>query len=112
MQRTFTINGKTYTAAPFNFNLVCDMEEMGVSLDSMKKMPMSAVRAYFALCLGGDRERAGKEIEAHLMTGEDLTPIIDAMTEEMNESDFFRALSTNKGEEVAKDQGKEGKESK
>lgn len=99
MQNTFVINGKTYTAAPFNFNTVCDLEELGMSLSTVAKNPMSAVRAYFAVCLGGDRERAGNEIEQHVINGGDMSVIIEAMNKEMEASDFFRALQTDKDEE-------------
>ena len=98
MQNTFEINGKRYTAAPFNFNTVCDLEELGMSLSTVAKNPMTAVRAYFAVCYGGDKERAGNEIEQHIIKGGDFSVIIDAMNKEMEKSDFFRALSTNKDE--------------
>ena len=93
MQNRFTINGKTYTAAPFNFNTVCDLEEMGMSLSSVSKNPMTAVRAYFTICSGGNKERAGNEIEQHVINGGDLSVIVEAMNKEMEASDFFHALN-------------------
>lgn len=103
MQRTFTVNGKTYTARPFDFNTVCDLEDSGVSLANIKDKPMSAVRAYFTLCYPGDKETAGKEIENHLIGGGDMVGIIEAMNKEMEESDFFQALSKKEDKESPKE---------
>jgi len=95
--RTFTINGKRYNAKPFDFNLVCNLEDNGVSLTQMKEKPMSMVRAYFAECAGGDKDVAGAEIQAHVIAGGNLNGLYEVMGAEMNESDFFQAL--NKKEE-------------
>lgn len=97
--RTFTINGKRYTAKPFDFNTVCDLEESGVSLSEMSKKPMSMARAYFSLCFKGSPEDAGKEIQAHIVAGGDFNDLYKAMGDEMNESDFFQALNKREGQE-------------
>lgn len=97
--RTFTINGKLYRAKPFTFNLLADLEDMGINLEQMQKKPMSAIRAYFALCAGGDAEYAGSEIQAHMIAGGNLTAISDAMAGELNDSDFFRSLATQPKED-------------
>jgi hypothetical protein len=103
----FTINGVSYPAKPFTFNLICELEEKGVSMEEMRKKPTSTARAYFALCAGFDDETAGSEIEKHLIAGEDLTGLINAMTQSMNESDFFLALSKNAEKKAAKKKEKE-----
>ena len=100
MNRTFTINGKRYTARPFDFNTVCDLEDNGVSLAEMSKKPMSMARAYFALCLNGDKEKAGKEIQAHIQAGGNFNELYTVMGEEMNASDFFQALNKNQEQET------------
>ena len=100
MDRFFVINGKRYKAKPFDFNLVCDLEENGVSLAEMQKKPMSMVRAYVALCYNGNREDAGKEIQAHVINGGNFNDVYTVMGDEMNESDFFQALSKKTDEEA------------
>jgi len=100
MQKRFIVNDKEYVARAFDFNTVCDLEEQGISLSDMRKKPMSAVRAYFALCHGGSTEAAGKELERHLINGGAINEIIEAMNAEMEASDFFRALSKNSEEEA------------
>ena len=100
MTKIFSINGKTYTAKDFTFNLLCDLEESGLSLDDMEKKPMSLIRAYFAICAGISREQAALLIQKHLIDGGKLDDITDPMAKEMNDSDFFRAISENKDEEV------------
>lgn len=90
---TFTVNGKEYKAKAFDFNLVCDLEDMGISLEQAGKKPMSMVRAYFGLCAGKGKEFAGKEMETHIIGGGTFDEIMAAMSDEMEKSDFFRNLS-------------------
>ena len=97
--RTFVINNKRYNAKPFDFNTVCDLEDNGVPLQEMTKKPMSMVRAYFALCFNGSKEDAGAEIQAHVIAGGNFNELYQIMGEEMNESDFFQALSKKTAKE-------------
>lgn len=94
MSRFFVINDKRYTAKPFDFNTVCDLEDKGVPLAEMQNKPMSMARAYFALCFNGSTEDAGKELEAHLIAGGKFDDIYTVMGDEMNDSGFFQALKT------------------
>lgn len=91
--KTFEVNGKQYKGKGFDFNLVCDLEDMGVSLDDMRNKNLSLIRAYFGICAGLDREKAGAELQAHLISGKKFESITDVMSDEMEKSDFFRALS-------------------
>lgn len=91
-KNTFEINGKEYDAIPFTFNTVCELEDVGFSMEDLDKKPASAVRAYFALCCG-DVTLAGNEIEAHLIGGGDMSSIMAAMTKEIEESGFFKAMA-------------------
>ena len=104
IKNTFSINGVIYTAKPFDFNTVCDLEDAGVSLDAIQKKPMGTVRAYFTVCSGGDPVRAGKELQAHMVNGGTFNGIMDAMAKELEVSDFFRALSERQTEETSENQ--------
>lgn len=95
---TFTINNKVYNAKPMDFNTICDLEEMGVALEKAQEKPMSMVRAYFALHLGGNTVKAGKEIEAHVIGGGNFDEIMKAISSEMENSDFFQALNKTEAE--------------
>lgn len=106
---TFTVNGTEYKAKPFDFNLVCDLEDMGISLEEAGKKPMSMVRAYFGLCVGRGKEYAGKELEAHIIGGGKFDNIITAMSDEMEKSDFFRNLNKTAETEAATDETAESK---
>ena len=86
--RQFTINGKRYDAKPFDFNTVCDLEDSGVSLAQMRSKPMSMVRAYFALCFNGSTEDAGKEIQAHVVSGGDFNALYEQTFLSMVEPTF------------------------
>lgn len=100
MVRTFVVNGITYRAKEFGFGMVCDLEEMGITLDKVQKMPMSAVRAYFAICANLDKDSAGEEIQAHILNGGDLNVVAEVMGKMLEESDFFQKLNENNKEEV------------
>lgn len=92
----FKLNGRDVIAKKFDFNLVCDLEDMGVSLQESGRKPMAMVRAYLALCLGCTLEIAGAEMEAHLANGGNFEDIMNAMSAEMENSDFFRNLNQPK----------------
>ena len=93
------INGKEYEAKSFDFNLICDLEDMGVSLAEAKEKPMSMVRAYFAMCTGKGKDYAGKEMEQHLVNGGSFDDLVNAMSAEMENSDFFRSITKTAGAE-------------
>lgn len=100
---TFTINGTEYKAKPFDFNLVCDLEDMGISLEEAGRKPMSMVRAYFGMCMGKGKDAAGKELERHIVGGGKFDDIMTVMSDEMEKSDFFRNLSKTAETETATD---------
>lgn len=105
----FTVNGKEYKAKAFDFNLVCDLEDMGISLQEAGNKPMSMVRAYFGLCAGKGKEFAGKEMEAHIIGGGTFDDIMNAMSDEMEKSDFFRNLNKKAETEVTESASEENK---
>ena len=91
----FTVNGVTYTAKPFDFDMVCDLEDMGVSFERIDKMPVSLIRAYFAICANTDKEQAAALLQNHIVKGGQLNDITEAMAKEMENSDFFRAFQSD-----------------
>lgn len=94
----FTVNGVTYVARPFDFNLLCDLEDMGSSANNLGNNTMSTARTYFALCSGLDKVSAGAELQAHIIKGGNFAELIDVMLKEMDESDFFQAMTKNEEE--------------
>ena len=100
MKRFFTINDKRYAAKPFDFNTVCDLEDNGVTVQELTKKPMSMARAYFALCLNGDKVKAGQEIQEHITKGGDFTELYKVIGDELNDSDFFQALNQKQEQEA------------
>lgn len=107
---TFTVNRAEYKAKPFDFNLVCDLEDMGISLEEAGRKPMSMVRAYFGMCTGKGKEAAGKELEAHIIGGGKFDDIMTAMSDEMEKSDFFRNLNKTAETEAATNETAENAE--
>ena len=99
MTNKFTVNKVVYIAKPFDFDMVCELEDMGVTFERIDKMPMSLIRAYFAICAGTSKEQAALLIQQHLMNGGGLEDITEPMAKEMNDSDFFRSISESKEQE-------------
>mgnify|MGYP003291630408 CR=1 FL=1 len=99
---TFKVNDKDYIAKPFDFNMICDLEDMGLSLAEVAEKPMSTVRAYFALCTGKGKEYAGLEMGEHIIKGGSFDAVIEAMNKEMEKSDFFRNLTKAEETKVTK----------
>lgn len=93
------INGNTYKNAKLDINALCDFEDMGISVDSIAKKPLSVARAYLAMCMGSDTKSAGEEIAKHMSGGGKLDAILEAFKEEVDKSDFFRSLREKQEEE-------------
>lgn len=90
-----TIDNQTYTAKPFDFDMLCELEGTGVDINNVGKMSMSLIRGYFAVCADISTEEASERIQKHIVSGGKLDDISEAMSKEMDKSDFFRALSSN-----------------
>lgn len=91
--KTFVLNGKAYPEKEIGFNMICDLERMGLPLDEIEKNPMSMLRYYVSTCIGSNEEYAGKEIENHIINGGDLSDIAGVLSDAMDASGFFQALS-------------------
>ena len=98
MVKVFNVNGRSYRAKEFDFNLLCDLEEQGLSLEDIDKKPMSLIRTYLSFCGNITKEQAGIEIEAHLTNGGKFEDVVQAMSDQMNNSGFFRSLSQEREE--------------
>lgn len=89
---TFTINEKEYKARPFDFELVCDLEDMGIEISEIGQKQLSFIRAYFGICAGISKKEAGKQIEAHIVNGGDFAELSNVISKEVEKSDFFHSL--------------------
>ena len=97
--KKITINSKDYNIDKvIDFNGICELEELGLSLSDLKKTKMTSIRALLAYVGGMDTDTAGAEIMEHLKKGgsfDDFTPLIDSLVE----SDFFQATRQPNAEE-------------
>lgn len=91
--KTFVINGKTYAAREFDFGLICDLEDLGISMEDIETKPMSFVRAYFMFCSGLNKSAAAKEIQEHMISGGDFEDITGMIADGLENSGFFRTLN-------------------
>lgn len=90
--RTFTVNGIEYNAKPFDFNMACDLEDRGIALGVFVSKPNVAMRSYFAVCANISLEKAGNELNAHFVAGNNLAELAEAMNAELDASDFFQQM--------------------
>lgn len=97
--RRFLVNGKTYKSKELDFNAMCDLEDMGVSMVDIKSKNMSLIRAYLAFCGNISAEEAGNEIMLHLKNGGKFDEIMEWLKEAIENSDFFRFLKERAEEE-------------
>ena len=98
--KTFVLNGKTYPIKDMGVNMICDFEDMGISLNDMQNKTFSFVRAYIAMCMNSTLEKAGREIELHLMNKGKMDDLMNPLKDAMENSDFFRALQENEETET------------
>ena len=85
------INGKELKLE-ITFNTICQLEDMGVSLGEDRKT-MSMLRGFVAIGLGISPDEAGVEIEKFIEGGGDITELVKAMSDAMENSGFFQALA-------------------
>ena len=110
--KTFTVNGKVYPVREFDFNLLCEMEDRGLSVDTIDQKPMKLLREYLAIVGGMTSSKAGQEIEAHVIGGNSLTGAYDALNEAMESSGFFRAMAEQTATEEPTEEVGESKKTK
>lgn len=91
MKKKVTINSKDYTLKNVDFNGICELEDLGLSIDTLRKSKMNACRALLAYHGDMTAEEAGTQIMEHLKNGgefDDFSPMIEALVN----SDFFQAI--------------------
>lgn len=99
-KNTFTVNGRKYIGRVFDFNTAADLDFMGLSVSDFGKKNLAMARAYLALYNGNDIEWAGREIQAHIVGGGNLTDLFEVFGNSVSDSDFFQAITANKETET------------
>lgn len=92
------INNKTYDVPKLDFDTVCQLEENGISLLAMNdRNPKIAtmLRAFAAWIIGCSPQQASAEIQAHLEKGGNITDLLTAITDALNDSGFSRGNRQN-----------------
>lgn len=90
MKKSIIINSKEYKVPEFDFDTICELEDLGLDFSS-NKQGFTFIRALVALTIGSDTEGASKEISEHLKTGSIAD--FNVLTEALVESDFFQNLT-------------------
>ncbi|MDU6263708.1 MAG: hypothetical protein E6600_04305 [Anaerocolumna aminovalerica] len=108
------LNGKEYKIPEITFDMVCELEDAGISLSDIgkpKKKAMSIVRAFVKLATGLENEQVSDLIEDHLVNGGNFEGIFDEINKALTDSRFFqkmaeRAITEEKAETKAKTKAK------
>lgn len=93
MAKAFTLNGRTILAKPFDFNMICDLEDAGIEFSSLGKHNTGLLRAYVSICSGISVAEAGALIQDHVLSGGKLDELNEVIANEVTESDFFQKLN-------------------
>lgn len=109
--RRFTVNGKHYKSKELDFNAMCDLEDMGVSMVDIKSKSLSLIRAYLSFCGNMSVEEAGNEVMLHLQNGGKFDEIMEELKAAIENSDFFLLIKKRAEEEDAENQTEESEES-
>ena len=87
------INGKEYKVKEIDFNIMCELEDNGVSITDMDKKPFSVIRGFLAVIMGVDNITAGKELSEHLKKGGSIEELASEISELVENSGFFQAMN-------------------
>ena len=87
------LNGKVYQAKEIDFNYICMLEVEGIEFSRIGTGFFNMLKVYVAYCMDVEPEYAGEEINKHVMNGGKLTEITNTLSEKLETSDFFRAIS-------------------
>ena len=87
------INGKDYKVSDLDFNTVCKLEEKGINLNEINQKPFLVVRGFLAVIMDTDVDTAGKELSQHIINGGDFDELAVQISDLVEKSDFFQALS-------------------
>ena len=110
--RRFLVNGKTYKSKELDFNAMCDLEDMGVSMVDIKSKNMSLIRAYLAFCGNISAEEAGDEIILHLKNGGKFDEIMEELKVAIENSDFFASSKRERKRKMQRARWRKAKKSK
>lgn len=86
------INEKEYELRKIDFNAVCELEDLGMSIVDIKDKTFKSIRALVAFVARTDLLTAAKEVEEHIKKKgkvQDFTPLFEMVSN----SDFFRNIS-------------------
>lgn len=91
-EKKILLNGKEYKVKDVTFDDMCELEDMGLALSTIKEKPLTAFRALVAYYCEMSLDEATKEIEAHLRNGGTMDTLGE-LVEHLSQSGFFRLLS-------------------
>lgn len=88
------INEKEYEVPTVDFNAICDLEALGVNIvASGSKTPICDIRSIAAWMMKTSKEKAGIELQEHLLKGGSIDEMSTVFEKELMESPFMKAVN-------------------
>lgn len=89
----FVLNDKEYESRPFDFEMMCELEERGFESENIGvKQNMLFMREVFAIWSGLSRKEAMKEINEQIVNKKTIGEFSEVLNKEMDNSDFINAI--------------------
>lgn len=89
----FVLNDKEYESKPFDFEMMCELEERGFESENIGvKQNMLFMREVFAIWSGLSRKEAMKEINEQIVNKKTIGEFSEVLNKEMDNSDFINAI--------------------
>jgi len=89
----FALNDKEYESRPFDFEMMCELEERGFESENIGvKQNMLFMREVFAIWSGLSRKEAMKEINEQIVNKKTIGEFSEVLNKEMDNSDFINAI--------------------
>jgi hypothetical protein len=89
--KNIIINNITVSLKNIDFGAICELEDLGLDVQSIGKKTFSSIRCAVAYHMDISIDEASKVIEEHITKGgklADFVPFLEAITS----SDFFKAI--------------------
>lgn len=89
----FVLNNKEYESKPFDFEMMCELEERGFESENIGvRQNMLFMREVFAIWSGLSRKEAMTEINEQIVNNKEIGQFSEVLNKEMDESGFIKAI--------------------
>lgn len=98
MKKYMKIGEEKIEAKDFEYDLILDLEDAGITIAEMMKKPMKLLRAYISVCSGKSLNETSELIKNNPKC---IVAAIETMNAKMDEATFFREMFEGEEEETS-----------